>query len=64
MTLIVLFWVSAVTALRAKIVGSTSLHWTYSCEIYYGDFTLKNIWSIILEKKHSAVIMLTCKVLR
>ena len=35
------FWVSAVTTLRSQIVGSAIFHRTYSQEIYYGDFTLK-----------------------
>ena len=40
MTLIVpLFWVSAVTTLRAQIGGSAIFHWTYSQEIYYSNFT-------------------------
>ena len=40
MTLIVpLFWVSAVTTLRAQIGGSAIFHWTYSQEIYYNNFT-------------------------
>ena len=30
---------SAVTALRAQIVGSTIFQWTYFHEIHYGDFT-------------------------
>ena len=37
----IVFWVSVVATFRSQTEGSTIFHWTYSHEIYYGGFTLK-----------------------